>query len=87
MGSQLRANPYKVPLDEIYRVPSPKQVHFQPSEQEEEEWENLSVDNGSADFVPPAQALRLDESAVPPIERNTDIPAEITLLLEEMMRV
>ena len=41
------------------------------------------MDNGSADCVPPAQVPRLDESAVPPIERNTDIPAEITLPLEE----
>ena len=70
VGSQLQANLYKVPLNEVYRVPSPK-VHFQPSEQEEAEWENLHMINRSADFVSPAQVPRLDESAVYPRLRGT----------------
>ena len=93
VGSQLRTNPYKVPLNEIFRVPSPKQVRFQPSESEEEECEHLQVDNDSSvltsptevpcvENIPPSETPQVEESAVSPIEMSPDIPAEITRPLE-----
>ena len=39
VGSQLRSNAYKIPMTEVYLVPSRKQVQFNIEEAEEDEWE------------------------------------------------
>ena len=80
VGSQLRANPYKIPLNEVYRVPSPRQVRIQLAEPEDEEWDESSNINTSpavaatAEVNPPQE-----EISVAPIERDLYIPPEITL--------
>ena len=82
-----------MPLNEIFRVPSPKQVRFRPSESEEEEGEHLQVDNDSSvltsptevprvETVSPPETPEVEERALPPIEMSSDIPAEITCPLE-----
>ena len=80
VGSQLRANPYKIPLNEVYRVPSPRQVRFQLAESEEEEWNESSNINTSPAVAPTAEANPPPEKfSVAPIESDLDIPSEITL--------
>ena len=76
VGSQLRSNAYKIPMNEVYRVPSPKQVQFNIAETEEDEWEcqdNLSSDQENI------HQTQTDHTPVPPIEQEIDIPPEISL--------
>ena len=72
-GSQLRANAYKVPLSEVYKVPSQcqqgKALH------------NIELEDDSIIIqAPRLPATTETQEALPPVERDTTIPEEISAI-------
>ena len=65
-------------MTEVYGVPSPKQVQFDIEEAEEDEWECQDSQRSDHEDIHPAD-MQTDPVSVPPIEREIDIPREITL--------